>query len=61
MAKKTKKKICQYCEKNEIEDGYFRCDPCADASVMDPSKKISAAATVMWKQPNGEYSRRPYQ
>jgi tRNA(Ile2) C34 agmatinyltransferase TiaS len=60
MAKK-KLTICEYCNENPLPKGQFRCDECAEKSVMDPSKKTSPAATIMWKQPGGEYSRRPYQ
>ncbi len=60
MAKNQKKKLCRDCEKNEIEEGFFRCDPCAELSIMDPSKKATSAAPILWKQSNGEYSRRPY-
>lgn len=59
MAKKLKKKICEYCGKNEIEEGWFRCEDCANQSIMDPSKKATSAATIRWKQPGGEYTSRP--
>lgn len=57
---KKKLLICEYCDKNPLPKGQFRCDECAEKSVMDPSRKSEPAATINWKQSSGEYTRHPY-
>lgn len=51
MENKVKKAICPFCEKNEIDEGWFRCDECAEKAIMDPNKKnVPLLNHSVWKR-----------